>query len=652
MPDLIEFLAGLLTAPAVVLGCTLFGAWLLEALGVRIARCWPRALVALALGIVIGAYAVLGLGLIGWLSLASVTCVWAVMLLVGLLRWRLLPELWSSARSQLAEFWSLGSGARAVAVFLLLMALLSFLVALLPPDGSDWDGLSQHLAQAWTYAHEGRVRPLWHDHHSQFPSTLQMLYTIGMLTDGYVTVRVLHWLMGMLTVLWAMVAGVRFLGRAAGLWAGFVVITTPTFVGLLGLSYVDLGVCFAALGGLYFLLAWAVDGDADALLPLGIMLGTACAIKMQGLPFAGVMAIAALVRAVRAPGALRRWLLAGLLAAALGGPWYLKTYLYTGNPFYPFLYEVFGGRLWSADRAQAYEYHQLNFGPGELPADVMEMSSPRRHLVGPRAPVRWLLGPWDVTAQPWEYNVNPALKAQALLADWVGPLYLPLIVLLLIWKRPRAVGWTMWVFLPLWLWWFYSMQYNRYLLPTLLLLAPVVGYSLSRLLGTQRMLTAGAGTLLAFWSLWALLPLALGLYSAWPAVTGAVTWDRYLNTRLDLHPAASYIARYLPEDAVIATYGEPRSYGFERPVIWGDRAHSDLFGYDAMGSPDDLLARYAELGVTHVLVNPIHCGAPDQRRGPEMALLDDAIRAGLLQPVGMPSRTHLLYRVTEGQPGP
>ncbi len=652
MPDLTEFLAGLLTAPAVVLGCTLFGAWLLAVLGVRVGRPWPRALLALALGIVISAYAVLGLGMIGRLRLWSVACVWAVMLLVGLSRRRLLPELWSSARSHLSEFWGLGSGARAVAVFLLLMALLSFLVAMLPPDGSDWDGLSQHLAQAWTYAHEGRVRPLWHDHHSQFPSTLQMLYAVGMLTDGYVPVRVLHWLMGMLTVLWAMMTGVRFLGRSAGSWAGFVVMTTPSFVGLLGLSYVDLGVCFAALGGLYFLLAWAADGDADALLPLGIMLGAACAIKMQGLPFAGVMAVAALVRAVREPGAVRRLLLAGLLAVVLAGPWYLKTYLYTGNPFYPFLYEVFGGKLWSADRAQAYEYHQLNFGPGELPSDVMEMSSVRRHLVGPRAPVRWLLGPWDVTTRPWEYNVNPALKAQALLADWVGPLYLPLVVLLLVWKRPRAVGWTMWVFLPLWLWWFFSMQYNRYLLPTLLLLAPAAGYSLSRLLNTQRMLAAGVGTLLVAWSLWALLPPALGFYSAWPAITGAVTWDRYLETRLDLRPAAAYIARYLPEDSLIVTYGEPRSYGFERPVIWGDRAHSDLFGYDAMTSPGDLMARYAELGVTHVLVNPTHCGTPDQRQGPEMALLDDAIRDGLLEPVGTPSRTHLLYRITEPRRGP
>lgn len=652
MPDFIEFLAGLLTAPALVLGCTLFGAWLLEVLGVRVARPWPRALLALAFGIVIGAYAVLALGLIGWLRLWSVACVWAAMLLIGLSRRRLLLELCSSARSHLCGFWGLGSGARAVALFLLLMALLSFLVALLPPDGSDWDGLSQHLAQAWTYAHEGRVSPLWHDHHSQFPSTLQMLYTVGMLTDGYVTVRVLHWLLGMLTVLWAMMAGVRFLGRSAGLWAGFVVMTTPAFVGLLGLSYVDLGVCFAALGGLYFLLAWVVDGDAEAPAPMGIMLGAACAIKMQGLPFAGVMAAAALVRAGREPKALRQWASAALLAVVLAGPWYLKTYLYTGNPFYPFLYEVFGGKLWSADRSQAYEYHQLNFGPGELPADVMEMSSLRRHLVGPRAPVRWLLGPWDVTTRPWEYNVNPALKAQALLADWVGPLYLPLVVLLLIWKRPRAVSWTMWVFLPLWLWWFFSMQYNRYLLPTLLLLAPVAGYSLSRLLGTQRMLTAGVGTLLVAWSFWALLPLALGLYSAWPAVSGAVTWDRYLDARLDLHPAAAYIARYAPDDAVIVTYGEPRSYGFERPVIWGDRAHSDLFGYDAMGSPDDLLARYAELSVTHVLVNPTHCGTPDQRQGPEMALLDDAIKGGLLEPVGMPSRTHLLYRVVEPQRGP
>ncbi len=651
MPDLPEFIAGLLTAPVIVLGSTLFGVWLLSVLRIRVPRPWPRALTGMALGFVVGAYAVLGLGLIGQLRLPLAGGIWAIMLLVGLTRRRLLSELWSSAGARLRELSAGGAGARAVTGFLLLMAALSLLVAMLPPDGSDWDGLSQHLAQAWTYAHEGRIQPLWHDHHSHFPSTLQMLYTVGMLTDGYLTARMLHWLLGMLSVLWALMTGLRFFGRGAGLWAGFIVMSTPTFVGLLGISYVDLGVCFALLGALYFFLALVADDDTDALAPLGVLSATACAIKMQGVPAAGVLLVAALIWMLRNRLAVRRWIWAVALTVALAGPWYLKTFIYTGNPFYPFAYELFGGKLWSADRAQAYEYHQLAFGPGELPGNVMELPPLQRRFVGPRAPLRWLLAPWDLTTRPWEYNVNPALKAQALLADWVGPLYLPLVVLLLIWRRPRAISWALWIFLPLWLWWLFSMQYNRYLLPTLLLLSPAAGYSLSQLLMVHRAVRAGVGTLLSGWSLWALLPLILSLYSAWPAVSGAVTWDRYLAARLDLHPVATHISRYLPDDAVIATYGEPRSYGFERPVVWGDRSHSALLAYEKMRSPTDLLARFSELGITHVLVNPTHSGAPAERRGPEMALLDDAIGAKMLLQVGVPSRTHLLYRVSADQRG-
>jgi hypothetical protein len=398
------------------------------------------------------------------------------------------------------------------------------------------------------------------------------------------------------------------------------------------------------MGALYFLLSWALDGERSGLVHLGIMLGAACAIKMQGVPLAGVLMVAALWRVIRQREAWREWALSAALIVILGGPWYLKTCLYTGNPFYPFGYEVFGGRYWSADRAQAYEYHQLNFGPGELPADIMDRPALARRVVGPRAPLKWLIGPVLVTVEPWEFSVNPALKAQALLADWVGPLYLPLIVLLLLFRRPRAVGWILWVFLPLWLWWFFSMQYTRYLLPTLVLVAPVAGLALARIMARGGVARTGGATVVTAWAGWALLPVLLTLYSAWPAITGAVAWDRYLEARLDVYPVARHIARYLPQDAVIATYGEPRSYGFERPVIWADRAHSGLIDYDSMDGPQELMERFEELGVTHVLINPIHSGMPSERRGPEMALLDDAIGAGLLEQIGLPGR-HLLYRV-------
>ena len=79
-------------------------------------------------------------------------------------------------------------------------------------------------------------------------------------------------------------------------------------------------------------------------------------------------AIGALVVALRnEPKRGAAWLRIGgfaLLAAAVAAPWYLKSYLWTGNPVYPFYYELFGGRYWTPQRAHEYALAQQAFGMG------------------------------------------------------------------------------------------------------------------------------------------------------------------------------------------------------------------------------------------------------------------------------------------------
>jgi len=490
---------------------------------------------------------------------------------------------------------------------------------------------------------------------------MQMLFAAGMLVDGYVTARLLHWLLGVLTVIWAVIIAQRFMrdnsgGTSVGVWSALILATTPAFTWLMTVTYVDLGLTFVGLAALHFFLEWVFDRNSAALPLSGLMLGCALTMKMQGIALAGVILFVAAIWAVRQRRGGRQWAVAAAVTLVVGGPWYLKSYLITGDPFYPFAYEVFGGKMWSREQANFYEHHQMAFGYGELPpAEQMQyMSLLEKRFIGPRQPYKWLIGPALLTVRPWDFTVNKRLVIQSFLIEWVGPLYLPLILLLLVWKRPPAIGLIMWLFLPLWLWWFFSMQYTRYLVPALVLLAPVAAFPLSRLLSRAGPVRAAAGTLTAVWAVLSLFQLALNISIAWPAITGQVSWDRYLTVTADVYEPSKYIARYLPQGAVIATYGEPRYYYFQRPAIWADPGHSRLFVYEAMQGPADLIARYRQLGVTHVLINRIYAKGLEGSADWVMTLLREGIKSGLLQPMG--SFTHqpqyLLLRVADPRPSP
>lgn len=645
---------GVLVFFAITAAAALMGVQILRWTGLKPGRTWSAALSGTGLGMVIVGYAILIYGLISHLTIIPFAATLAVMVAVGLLSWRIIPACWYSAVSYIREVWRHGPGYRAVLVFLAFWVVLSLVGALIPPGSADYDGLSQHLAQAWTYAHEQAVFPLWFDHHSQFPATMQMLFTGGMLADGYVTARLLNCLTGLMCIIWVVLIANRFVrteeSTLPGLWAALVVVTMPIFAYLTGVTYVDLAVASFGLGGLYFFLAWYHERQSSALLLMGLMLGGGMTVKMQILALAGLLIVASAIVAIRRSRGRQLAVAVGLMLV-VGSPWYIKTYLITGNPVYPFAYEIFGGKQWSQQQADAYERHQMEFGVGELPspAQMRQMPGYVQRFIGPRAPHRWLMGPVLLTLYPWEFSVGSG-PAQSYLTEWIGPLVLPLALLLLFLPRPPSARTILWLMLPLWLWWFYSMQYTRYLLPTLLLLCPVLGYSLSRLLSHRGLVRASAAALTGAWSLIALVPLLLNVSIAMPVLTGQMSWQTYLTHTLDVYEPSRYIAEYLPTDAKIATYGEPRYYYFRRPAIWADPGHSRLLEYQGMAGPEELIDRYRQLGVTHVLINRMHTGGgPGEANSPPMRLIHQAIQDGLLRQVTVfPRRTqYLLLRVTD-----
>ncbi|MFO8080968.1 MAG: glycosyltransferase family 39 protein [Armatimonadota bacterium] len=606
-----------------------------------------RGLAALVAGHVLLALLILGLGLLGYLQWWALAQVLLLAVLAGL---RVLDDAARSCAEMLGRLrWELTrSPLRVIHWVIIVVIALQLVAALAPPLPTDYDGLAEHLAMAKQWSRDGRIHPLWYDHHSQFPATMQMFYTLAHVFEVPGAAKLFHWGFGVIAIGAAVLIGRRLAAPAAGSWAGLVLATTPGFAWLMGVGYVDLATIACGLLALLFFLRWANERDDWQLWLSAVMAGAGAGTKMQGLALMGLLAVAAIIM-------LRgRWLRGvGKAAAYVGialiicGPWYVKSYVWTGNPVYPFAYEIFGGKMWSQQRADGYRYDQRNYGKGDLPprGEFEQMDPLERAFAGPRRPLNMLLAAFNLTFDPAKFTV-PLSTLGVWATDSIGPLWLALLPLLLLFRRPPSVSRMMWLLLPLWLWWLWSMQLTRYLLPSLALVAPAAGWAVVEAERHSKLLNTIVRSALAVWTVIALGLMLVYVLPQAPAAFGQVDEHDYL-AQTSLYAAASAINRTAPASAKVALYAEPRGYYLDRDYLWAEPGHSALIHYERVESAEDLVGEWQRLGVTHVMINLALFPDLHDSEDRLARTIGDAIEQGLLEPMDMPgsARPYAAFRL-------
>lgn len=200
-------------------------------------------------------------------------------------------------------------------------------VAAAPPF--EWDSLVYHLSVVRVMLETGRYPDLPGAPHFYFPKLGETVYAWAFALGGERAPRVLALMVAGLTV-WAAGRLACRLGAPPALSIALLA-TVPSALELATWAYTD-----------YWVSLWLVLA-VGALLSrdragLGLWAGTALATKLTAVGFILVLGLVGL------PGSLRAVPVAGLIAF----PWYLDTWVRTGNPIYPFL---FGGVGWTPDRA-------------------------------------------------------------------------------------------------------------------------------------------------------------------------------------------------------------------------------------------------------------------------------------------------------------
>jgi len=565
---------------------------------------------AIAIGLGVLAYAILGVGLVGALHAWVLILVLAALFAVGcrhiIALIQRLPAAFSTSRPRTA-------GAAALGVFILVIFLATLLGSLAPAADADYDSLVYHLAIPKVYLRDGSIHSIPWLTHSNFPFTLEMLYTLGLLLRDQSLSKLFHFGYGWLSALAIFAFGRRWWGVCAG-WLGAAAFAAiPLVLWQMTTAYIELGVALYTFLTMYALVRFFEGRSSDAgrgwLWIAALMCGFALAVKMlAGAVF--LFAIIALLWGLRsAPNRPRAAAAFILIAAAISAPWYIKSYLWTGNPVYPFFYDLFGGRYWSAERAREYAAAQKAFGLGATP-------------------LHFLLLPWNLTLDPQAFFDQPNLLRPFNVHIAVfGPLLLALLPTLIIVEPIGGPGrLLLWFGLTFVAIWFLLTQNLRYLVPILPGLCAVAGYTSSRLLSRRGLLSATALLALSVSFLSALYPAAFLSLPAARVALGLESRDEYLARVSQTYRIFEQVERSTPPTAKILILGaEPRSFYLDRDYLLGN--HADIFTAEDLNDPDALLAKLKDMGITHLLIHRTTMDDIARRSGHLDPLLADLMEA-------------------------
>ena len=158
---------------------------------------------------------------------------------------------------------------------------VTFLSALAPP--LEYDDVAYHLVSGKTYIQKHRFQALPLNPVTFMPKNVEMLYALAMLLHNEITAKLVHYLMGLLTMLATYGLGARLFSRTAGLVAMAIMASSPLFLWEMRTAHIDVGLALYVFLSLYATVLWLGTKEAGWYKLIICFLGFALGIKYHAL---------------------------------------------------------------------------------------------------------------------------------------------------------------------------------------------------------------------------------------------------------------------------------------------------------------------------------------------------------------------------------
>ncbi len=457
--------------------------------------------------------------------------------------------------------------------------LLNLLRALLPAHGAV-DPLAYHLALPKLYLLKHHISFERTVTGALYPDNVGMLYLLAIGLRDASLAQVVHWFMGVTTVVAIWCFCRMYFNNKVGVWAAAIYAFTPVFVFFSPLAYVDVGVGLFQFLGIWAFFKWLREGEQRALMLAAVFMGFAMGAKHTGIFIAIAAGIAIAARGLYCKEEIRsiglELALYTAIALGLALPWYARAWWEAGNPVWPVANALFDGLAYKG----AY-----SVSSGAIVGGTVGFGERAQDLLNATATSLW----------QWAWNEKLGWQKAT------GIYYVALLPgIVAYWRRPRV----RWLALACLLYYLLAVLYvdgnPRYNLALFALFSALAGFVVEQLSRQStrflRLLVKAAFVVTVVGNL------AQGYALSFQGVQYALsqqTADGFLLETEANFQAFRFVDKHLPPEAKVLLQGIVKGYYCERVYLW-DHPYQMLLQYGDYKTSEQLLARLGELGITHI----------------------------------------------------
>ena len=345
------------------------------------------------------------------------------------------------------------------ASILLIIFIFQFILSSTPPYARD--ALVYHLTIPKIYLKSHRIAEIPGNIYSNFPLNIEMLYLFGLSFSNPIFPKIINFSFNLLLSLLIIMIIRRYASITYGIIGAIVWNLIPSAFFVATIAYVDLEVTFFIVLISFSILLFAETGHRMYVIQSALFMGYLLGIKYTALIYFLAAIIFLYIFHIRAnkgiKSVLKTLLFFVLISSLIGGFWYIKNICCVGNPIYPFLYTIFGGKGWDETRARILQLFLRHYGSNK---------------------------PLGTTKDFFDYLFLPLRLSffSEFFDGHIGPLFLLLLPSLLFCLKGCKFLWPLKVFvyfsLCLYIGWMCSSMQVRFLLPALCLLVVIIVISL------------------------------------------------------------------------------------------------------------------------------------------------------------------------------
>ncbi|MGR3309217.1 MAG: ArnT family glycosyltransferase, partial [Candidatus Brocadiales bacterium] len=227
---------------------------------------------------------------------------------------------------------------------------------------STSDAIEYHMALPKIYLIKHALVHIQGNWYSTLPAATEMLYLLGLAVSNDTLSKLFSFSITIMFFFSLFYAGTRFFTKSVGYLSIIVFLTINRVFFFYSEPWVDISFTLFSLLGVFAFLNW-LETRNDPWLYLSVLCcGFTASIKFHGLFIICLFVLGFFIMVEKDKRFFKRLLWCALLGGIVSLPWYVRSWILTGNPVFPLFRGLFEARHWSASTAETFQQAYLHTG--------------------------------------------------------------------------------------------------------------------------------------------------------------------------------------------------------------------------------------------------------------------------------------------------